>query len=277
VAQAEALPYLVARTLTVSFPVLAGLGRYHPWAALPFLRAGLGVLILALLVFFLALRGKEIVRSLREKRPSPALLPPLLMIAALLIFWAVASGRVYVRPRYLLPVAAASAIHLGVACAWLWERSKTAACAVLGALLALNVSGTAPRLRQSAAIEAHYRGIVRSLDDKGVRTGYSDFSLSAPVTMFSAERIVLSPRLGPTPAYESEIQARRVEAEGPDAFVLRRNDDVQAFATLLRQLGVGYRLDREPVAVFYGLSRPVKIEEVAGFRGEGDLGAESEE
>ena len=270
VAQAEALPFLVLRTVTVSFPVLAGLSRRHPWAALPFLRVVLGLLIPSLLGLFLALRGKDVLASLRRKRPATVLLPPLLAATCLLLFWSVASGRVYVRPRYLLPVMAASAIHLGVVFAWLLQRSRIAAGLPLAALLALNVTGTWPRLRESASIQAHYQGIVRSLDDKGVRTGYADFSLSAPVTMFSAERIVLSCRLGPTPAYESEIQARRVETQGPDAFVLRRNDDVAGFAGMLQALGVGYRLDPAPVPVFHGLSRRVRIEEVAGFRGEGN-------
>ena len=45
---------------------------------------------------------------LRQGRPSPALLPPLLLSCCLVQFWAVAAGRIYWRPRYLLPVAAAS-------------------------------------------------------------------------------------------------------------------------------------------------------------------------
>jgi hypothetical protein len=268
VAQAEALPFLVVRTLTVSFPVLAGLSRRHPWAAVPLLRTVLGLLVPALLVLFLARRGADVLAALKRKRPASMLLPPLLATSCLLLFWSVASGRVYVRPRYLLPVMAATAIHLGVVFCWLWERSRITAGLLLAALLGINVSGTVPRLRESAAIQAHYQDVVRALEDKGVRTGYSDFSLSAPVTMFTAERIVLSSRLGPTPAYESEIHARRVEAEGPDAFVLRRGDDVQGFAAMLRDLGVTYQLDLTPVPVFYGLSRRVGVEEVAGFRGE---------
>jgi hypothetical protein len=276
-AQAEALPFLLVRTLTVSFPVLAGLSRRHPWAALPFLRLALGLLVPALLGLFLALRGREILASLRRKRPGPALLPPLLAVLCLLLFWSVASGRVYVRPRYLLPVMAATAVHLGVLFCWLWQRSRIAAGSLLAALLAVNVSGTIPRLRESPAIEAHYRDLVRSLEDKAVRTGYADFSLSAPVTMFTAERIVLSSRLGPTPAYESDVHSRRVEADGPDAFVLRNGDDVQGLAARLRDIGVAYRLDLEPVPVFHGLSRRVRVEEVAGFRGESVTRPDTEE
>src|SRR5262245_32855568 len=64
-AQAEALPFLVVRTVTVSFPVLAGLSRRHPWAGLPFLRLAMGLLVPALLGLFLARHGAAILASLR--------------------------------------------------------------------------------------------------------------------------------------------------------------------------------------------------------------------
>jgi len=109
---------------------------------------------------------------------------------------------------------------------------------------------------------------VRALEAKQIRTGYSDFSIAAPVTMFTAERILLSPALGPTPAYESESQARRVAENGPDAYVLPPEDDPARFAAALQALGVGFQLQTKPVTVFFGLSRRVRLEEVAGFRGD---------
>src|SRR5207244_3430929 len=152
-----------------------------------------------------------------------------------------ASGRVYWRPRYLLPVAAASSVHLGVVLSWLWTRTRLGAASLLAVLLAVNVAGTLPRLQESAAIAEPYRRLARSLETKGVHTGYADFSLSAPVTMFTSERIVISPDLGPTPAYESPSQARLVEETGPDAYVLLAEDDPQRFAAVLRSLGVAYQ------------------------------------
>jgi hypothetical protein len=137
----------------------------------------------------------------------------------------------------------------------------------LGVVLALHVAGTLPRLRASGDIARHQEAIVRSLERKGIRTGYSDFSISAPVTMFTAERIVLSAALGPTPAYQSEAQARRVAEDGPDAYVLPPEDDPERFAAALRALGVTFRMETNPVTVFYDLSRRVRLEEVAGFRG----------
>ncbi len=266
-AQAEALLVSVERTLTTAFPILAGLSPGHPWSTVPLVSGLTRLLIPGLLLGFLALTGRPLWRGVRLGRPSTAILPPLLMASSLAFVWATASGHVYSRPRYLLPVMAATAVHLGVVAAWTWKRSPIATGVGLAVLVAFSGAGTLPRLLQCAAIQERYRVIVRSLEEKGIRTGYADFSLSAPVTMFTAERILLSPRLGPTPAYESELQEQRVAREGPDAFVLRPGDDSQAFGAVLSRLGVSFRFESTPIPVFYQLSRPVPVEEVRGFRG----------
>jgi hypothetical protein len=269
-AQAAALPYLVRRTLDTSLPVLAGVSPGHPWldVAGPAVRLAAFLVVPAALLAFLALRGREVVASVRAGRPSPALLPPLLLLASLAVVWATAAGAVYSRPRYLLPVMAATTLLGGVGWAHLWRRSRAAAATLLAFLLALNVSGTVSRLRDGGPTSAYYRSVLRSLEAKGIRTGYADFSLSAPITMFTRERILLSSRLGPTPAYEPEDHTARVEREGPDAYVLRPDDDPERFAAVLRALGVGYRVDLDPVPVFYAFSRRVRVEEVSGFRGD---------
>ena len=74
--------------------------------------------------------------------------------------------------------------------------------------------------------------------------------LSAPLTMFTRERILLSSRLGPTPAYEPEEQTARVAREGPDAYVLRPDDDPARFEEVLKSLGVTYKVDLDPIPVF---------------------------
>jgi hypothetical protein len=267
-AQADALPHLIRRTLAISFPTLSGLSPGHPWGDL-WPVAALGyVLVPGGLVLYLALRGREIVASIRQGRPSPALLPPLLLGCCLVQFWAVASGRIYWRPRYLLPVIAATAMHLGAVLAWRRPRARVVSVLVLALLLAVNVVGTWPRLRSGAEVAAPYEQLVRALEARQIRTGYADFSISAPVTMFTGERIVFSSRLGPTASYESDRHTRKVAREGPDAYVLRPDDDPEQFAAVLRSLGVSYTLDIDPVPIFYGLSRRVRLEEVAGFRGE---------
>jgi len=213
-------------------------------------------------------RQREIAASIRTGRPSPALLPPLLLFACLALVWATASGAVYGRPRYLLPVMAATAVHIGVVFAAAWSRARPLAAVSLALILALNVTGMWSRLNDGGPTSDYYRSVLRSLENKGVRTGYADFSLSAPLTMFTRERILLSSRLGPTPAYEPEEQTARVAREGPDAYVLRPDDDPARFEEVLKGLGVTYKVDLDPIPVFYGFSRPVRVEEVHGFRGD---------
>jgi hypothetical protein len=261
-AQADALAGTVARTFTVSFPILSGLSPGHPWAGLAVARWLAAALVPAALAAYLWRHGREMLRWARAGSPTPAVLPVLLALASLALFWAVAAGRVHWRPRYLLPVFAATAVHLGVALGALAGRSRAGAAAVLAPLLALNAAGFLPRGGEAREAQQRYRAIVRALDEKGIRTGYADFAISAPVTMFTAERILLSPRLGPTPAYFSPSQEVRVAARGPDAFVLRPRDDADGFAGVLSALGVGFQRDLEPVPVFYRLTRRVTVEEV---------------
>lgn len=266
-AQAEALPVLVSRTLTKAFPVLAGLSPGHP--ASDWLPARVLALALLPLVGVAYVAGvRDAFASWLRGRPSSALLPPLVAASTLVLFWATASGSINKRPRYLLPALAAGAVMLGVTLAWTWARSRLLAGVLLLPVLALSLAGSLPRLRESAAIEAFWRQAVRALEDKRVRTAYSDFSVAAPVTMFTAERITVSARLGPTPAYHSDRQDERVAREGPDAYVLPRGDDPAAFAAALRAIGVACRYEAEPFPTFWDCSRRVRLEEVIGFRGE---------
>jgi hypothetical protein len=163
---------------------------------------------------------------------------------------------------------AATAIHIGVVWSAAWSRARGPAVAVLALVLALNVTGMWSRLNDGGPTSEYYRSVLRSLETKGIRTGYADFSLSAPLTMFTRERILLSSRLGPTPAYEPEEQTARVAREGPDAYVLRPDDDPAQFEAVLKGLGVTYQVDLDPIPVFYGFSRRVRVEEVHGFRGD---------
>jgi hypothetical protein len=196
------------------------------------------------------------------------------MVACVALAWAVAAGKVYGRPRYLLPVVAAAAVMLGVVFARIWERSRSAAAIALAAVLAFHAAGMLPRLRESRQIAAWYQGLVRAVEEKGIRTGYADFSIAAPVTMFTRERVLLSSALGPTPAYESEAHAARVAAEGPDAFVLRPQDDPAPFAAWLAANGVGFELQRDPVPIFFRLTRRVPVEDARGAVGGGAATAE---
>jgi hypothetical protein len=46
------------------------------------------------------------------------------------------------------------------------------------------------------------------------------------------------------------------------------DDDPAKFEEVLKALGVTYQVDLDPVPVFYGFSRRVRVEEVHGFRGD---------
>jgi hypothetical protein len=269
-AQAEAFLRVARRTASVAFPVLAGLSPGHPWQDWPGVALAAAALLPALLIAFVVLRWSR----LRALPPRADLLPPLLMVACLALAWAVASGKVYGRPRYLLPVMAATAVHFGVAAAWAWTRARALTAAAVAALLAFNVAGTWPRLRESASVAAWYRELVLAVEEKGIRTGYADFQIAAPVTMFTSERVLLSSALGPTPAYESDAHAARVLAFGPDAFVLRPQDDPRPLADWLTAQGVTYQLTREPVPIFWALSRRVPVEEARAHVGTAPADAE---
>lgn len=266
-AQAEALPVLMMQTLTRAFPVLAGLSPGHPGAAWPGVHAfAVALLPLVGLLYPVAVGGT--LRQGLRGRAGPALLPLLLGATTLGLFWAIAAGRINDRPRYLLPALAAFAVALGPVAAWVWRRARAVGAVLLLVILTLNVLGTVPRLLESAAIEAFWRGAVRSLEEKDIRTGYADFSVAAPITMFTAERITLSARLGPTPAYYSDRQDDRVAREGPDAYVLAKHDDPEAFAAALDALGVSCRSERVPFATFWDCSRRVRLDELWRVRNE---------
>ena len=98
-------------------------------------------------------------------------------------------------------------------------------------------------------------------------TGHSDFTLSAPLTMFTRERILLSSRPWTDPRLRVG-SARARGARGPRRVVLRPDDDPEpsprrSEASARRTRSTRIRF------VFHRLSRRVRVEEVHGFRGEG--------
>jgi hypothetical protein len=259
--QLESLPHLLRRTLTISLPILAGVSPDYTWNEAGVPRAVALALIPLALAQYASVHARNAWR--RGSGPQAALLPLLLPLLCASIFWATTSGRVYWRPRYLLPLMGAVAIHIGGTFAWLAARSRPVAATMLALVLTLNVAFTWPRLAESAGLADYYRRVVQSLEDKGIRTGYASFAIAAPVTMFTSERILLSPRLDPLPSFEPERHKARVDGRAADAYVLTPEDDWRAFAARLQALGVSYKLDLHPVPVFYGFSRRVRLEELA--------------
>lgn len=260
------LPRTLRRTWRLSFPILSGVSPGHPlrdWPGVVSLAAALPAGLLAVVML---LRRHELARGLRRLAPTPAFLAPLLIVATLAIFWAVPAGLVHLRPRYLLPLVPATAVHVGVVVAWLWPRTRLIAGALLALLVALNALGSVPRLLAARRVQDWGRELVSAVEATGARTGFADFSIAAPVTMFTGERVVISPRLGPTPCFESPVHARIVDAAGADAYLLLPGEDPAPFAARLRALGVDFQLTREPVPIFHHLSRRVGLDEVIGHR-----------
>src|SRR5262249_8611219 len=160
----EVLGVSIRRTAQVALPILGGAGPGHPWSDAP--APGWVTLLVwagATGVTPLAGAGYLLARPWR-RAPMPAvLLPVLLAVGCLGLFWAIAAGHVYARPRYLLPLTAATGVHLGVALAALARRrplGRALAGFLFAALLVLNVSGTWPRMAASAEVAAPYRELV---------------------------------------------------------------------------------------------------------------------
>ena len=205
----------------------------------------------------------------RARGPSPAVLAPLLLAvlprrcsgpwppARLLAAALPAAGRGRERGA-----------RWASRCAWVWARSRPRRSRPWALVLALNVAGTLPRLADSAG---HRRPSTRpscaSLEREGHPhrlRGLLDRRAGDHVHR-RADRALAAP--GPHAGLRVRAQARRVAEDGPDAFVLLPEDDPERFAAALRGLGRVVPAGNEPVTVFYGLSRRVRLEEVAGFRG----------
>jgi hypothetical protein len=257
------LPTTARRLATVALPLLMGVGKHVPLAQHSVAHVAAALFVPLLALTFVA-RQHRALREALAGRPTAALLPPLLLLANIAVFLTCIHGTQYERPRYLLPVVAATAINLGVAVQWISLRWRWAALGVLAAIVAWNAAGTFARPFDAAREEGFYRQIIAALDEHGLRSGYADLSIAHPVTLFTGERIVLSPRLGPTHAWESPRHARRIQELGVDVVVLRPRDDPEALARRLRALSVGFRLVRDPTPLFFGFSRPVTIEELSG-------------
>jgi hypothetical protein len=256
-------PALLHRLSAIALPLLMGAGRHVPLAQYAAVRVALMLAVPGLAIAF-AIRSRRALRDALAGAPTAALLPLLLLLSNGIIVVAAIHGSQYERPRYVLPAVTATAIHLGVVIEWVWLRWRWLAVGALGVIVAWNAVGTLTRPFGGAKKEAFYRQLIAVLDAHGLCSGYADFSIAHPVTLFTAERILLSPRLGPTRAWESPRHAQRIGARGVDAIVLRPQDDPRALAQRLRELHVGFHLLQEPTPLFFGFSRPVTIEELSG-------------
>ena len=111
-AQAEALPVLVARTATRAFPVLTGLSPGHPAAPWIGARAFAAVLLPLVTLAYLVTQRRSVREALRGRSGAP-LLPPLLAAVNLALFWATASGSIHEAPALPAPAPRGLRDHAG--------------------------------------------------------------------------------------------------------------------------------------------------------------------
>jgi hypothetical protein len=254
------LPDQLERTFTVSFPKLFGLtdaGIPAPWATV------LGLAFAGLVLGMAWMRRREI----REKRGQSAALLAVLLFLIVVGTFAVSkfSHRGAQRPRYLMPVYTSCAVAIGWGLAALGRRSKTAAAAAAVGMVGLNAIGLVPWLQARDHAEERDRAFLDTLAGLGVRTGYAGFWIGPKYTFLSDGELILSGELGPDVSWVHAGQARLVRRVGPDALVV--DPDLAApLEARLSALGCSFqRTDLIGQAVYHGLSRPVSLEELAGF------------
>jgi hypothetical protein len=255
------VPERLERTVSVSFPKLFGVSDLEVAGVAAAL---LGVALPLLVVAMTWARRRDLVR---DRGRSAVFLAASLFVVTLGVFVASKfSHRGVQRPRYLIPLYTPVAIAVGWSVAALGQRSRPLAGAALGGLLVANAAGLVPWLRARADAEARDEAFLGRLAELGVRTGYSGFWVGPKYTFLSEGALVLSGELGPVVSWVHPPHAVVVRERGPDAFVTGRGGLAEALAVRLRALGVAYK--KEDVAghaVFYGLSRRVTLEDVAGY------------
>jgi len=254
----------VIGTLTWAFPVVfAGLSGETQLGDVA--RGSLGLASAGLVLWFAVTRASRLVKELAARRIAPALLPLLHFAAALVMVWLVAGEGQYTRPRYFLPLLGAFAVMFGAALARLLSVSRPLAVVAAVVVLGGNAASNLDRLREGMAADAELRSLASALEQKGLKTGYSDFPIAGPVSMVTSERVTLVGLLGPMNGEHIPRQIERVARLGPDFFLVRPEEEGQ-LARRLERLGVTYQVFGDTVRIFYRLSRPVSIQEVEGFR-----------
>lgn len=255
------VPERLAQTVSVSFPKMFGLTDAGVGDGLA---TALGLALPVLVLAMLWARRRELAEG-RGRRA--VFLAGMLFVVVLGVFCiSKFSYRGLRRPRYLIPVYTSTAVALGWAVDALARRSRAASAATALAVVGLNGIGLYPWLRGRAPLEAADRAFLRTAQDLGIRTGYTGFWIGPRLSFLSEGRVILSGELGPDVSWVHPAHAQQVRAQGPDAIVLDQPDLVRALERRLDALGV--RRERTDVAgltILHHFSRPVTLEELAGY------------
>ena len=255
------VPDRLERTAAVSFPKLFGLSDLGVGDLAAVV---LGLVLPALVVALAWARRHDVAR---ERGRSAVFLAAALFAVTLGVFvLSKFSHRGVQRPRYLIPLYTPVAVAVGWGVAGLARRSPPLAGAALGGLLLANAAGLVPWLRARGDAAERDRVFLGRLTELGVRTGYSGFWVGPKYTFISEGAIVLSGELGPDVSWVHPAHSARVRRDGPDALLVGRGPLAEAMSNRLHALGA--RFQEEEVAghaVFYGLSRRIALEELAGY------------
>jgi hypothetical protein len=158
-------------------------------------------------------------------------------------------------PRYLLVLAPVVALLV----AGPLRRPLVAAAAIvvaialsIGGFAAMDSNGEFARRNGDVTAVANIASLVRALDDRGVRSAFSEFWLAYRLTLASGERIVVVPR-GDShyPPY-----LHRVEGSPFPAYVFYAGSAAEAAARATELESLGYR--RQVVGGFAIWSRPAE-------------------
>lgn len=255
------MPDRLERTVAVSFPKLFGLSDL---GVTDFAAVALGLVLPGLVVAMAWARRADLVRH----RGQSAVFLAVGLFAVTLGVFVVSkfSHRGVQRPRYLIPLYTPVAVAVGWSVAGLARRSRPLAGAALGGLLLVNGAGLYPWLRARADAAARDDVFLGRLAELGVHTGYSGFWVGPKYTFLSEGGVVLSGELGPVVSWVHPPHAAQVRERGPDALIALPGPLAEALAGRLDALGATYK--REDVAghaVFYGFSRRLSLEELAGY------------
>jgi hypothetical protein len=263
-ARLAGIPDRLAQTLAVSFPKMFGLTD----AGVPTAVATVLGLALPLLVLIMLWSRRREARVGRGRRA--VFLVGLLFLVVLGVFCASKfSYRGLRRPRYLIPIYTSTAVALGWGLDALARRSRLAAAAAALSVVGLDAIGLVPWLRGRAPVAAADDAFLREASELGIRTGYTGFWIGPRFSFLSEGRLILSGELGPDVSWVHPAHAERVRSEGPDALVVDQPDLAEALERRLDLLGVRHeRAEVAGLTILHHLSRPVRLEELAGYDAE---------
>jgi hypothetical protein len=243
-----------------SLPVLTG------WWPMELPSGPVSLLRIVLIVIFpvaglgFVLQKRDRLRELLRGRLTPEAMLVIFAVLVVAIFAQSTFGWLTKEPRYLIFLFSVVPIFLASSLSWLGRRSRLAAGAIAGFILAINIYGSGFYCLRALESDAVNRQFVRELEELGVRYAYTDYYISYKYNFLSHGRLVLTSELGPEQTerylpYRDEIAKAEKAALIPRSFRMARR-----IGRRLDAQGVDYRRKDLLYPVIYDLSEPVRLE-----------------